>query len=62
MVLLAFFLVAELRQERPMLDLSLFKKPAFTGASVAAFAISSSLFSMFLYLTSTFRTSSATRP
>jgi len=50
-VLLAIFLIAEVRQERPMLDLSLFKKPAFTGASLVALAISSSMFSMFLYLT-----------
>jgi len=50
-VLLAIFLIAELRQERPMLDLSLFKKPAFSGASLVALAISSSMFSMFLYLT-----------
>ena len=50
-VLLTIFLIAELRQERPMLDLSLFKKPAFTGASLVALAISSSMFSMFLYLT-----------
>jgi predicted MFS family arabinose efflux permease len=50
-VLLAIFLIAELRQERPMLDLSLFRKPAFTGASLVALAISSSMFSMFLYLT-----------
>ena len=50
-VLMAIFLIAEVRQERPMLDLSLFKKPAFTGASVVAFAISASMFSMFLYLT-----------
>ncbi len=50
-VLLVIFLIAELRQERPMLDLSLFKKPAFTGASIVALAISSSMFSMFLYLT-----------
>jgi EmrB/QacA subfamily drug resistance transporter len=50
-VLFAIFLIAELRQERPMLDLSLFKKPAFTGASLVALAISSSMFSMFLYLT-----------
>ena len=34
-----------------MLDLSLFQKPAFTGASIVALAISSSMFSMFLYLT-----------
>ena len=41
----------ELRQERPMLDLSLFRKPAFAGASVVAFALSASMFAMFLYLT-----------
>ena len=34
-----------------MLDLSLFSKPAFAGASIAAFALSASMFSMFLYLT-----------
>jgi EmrB/QacA subfamily drug resistance transporter len=50
-VLLAGFLIAELRQQRPMLDLSLFRRPAFTGASIVAFAISSSIFAMFLYLT-----------
>jgi EmrB/QacA subfamily drug resistance transporter len=51
LVLIVLFLIVELRQERPMLDLTLFKKPAFTGASIAALAISSSMFSMFLYLT-----------
>ncbi len=50
-VLLAVFVFAEHRQARPMLDLSLFKRPAFTGASIVAFAISASMFSMFLYLT-----------
>ena len=35
----------------PMIDLRLFRKPAFTGVQIAAFAISASLFSMFLYLT-----------
>ena len=50
-VLLALFLVAELLQKRPMLDLSLFRRPAFAGASIVAFAISASMFSMFLYLT-----------
>ena len=34
-----------------MFDLSLFRKPAFAGASIAAFALSASMFSMFLYLT-----------
>jgi EmrB/QacA subfamily drug resistance transporter len=49
--LLALFLMAELRQERPMLDLSLFRRPAFAGASIVAFALSASAFAMFLYLT-----------
>jgi EmrB/QacA subfamily drug resistance transporter len=50
-VLIVLFVVVERRQERPMLDLTLFQKPAFAGASIVAFAISSSMFSMFLYLT-----------
>ena len=50
-VLLALFLLVELRQQRPMLDLGLFRRPAFAGASIVAFAISASMFSMFLYLT-----------
>ena len=50
-VLLALFLVAERLQARPMLDLSLFRRPAFAGASVVAFAISASIFALFLYQT-----------
>jgi EmrB/QacA subfamily drug resistance transporter len=50
-VLMACFLIAETVQERPMFDLALFRKPAFVGASLAAFALSASMFSMFLYLT-----------
>ncbi len=50
-VLLATFLLAELRQRRPMLDLTLFRRPAFTGANIVAFALASSIFAMFLYLT-----------
>ena len=34
-----------------MFDLSLFRKPAFDGASIAAFVLSAAMFSMFLYLT-----------
>jgi EmrB/QacA subfamily drug resistance transporter len=49
--LLAFFLLVELRQKRPMLDLTLFRRPAFAGASIVAFAVSASMFAMFLYLT-----------
>jgi EmrB/QacA subfamily drug resistance transporter len=50
-VLLTAFVVVEQRQERPMLDLGLFRKPAFAGASVVAFALSASMFAMFLYIT-----------
>lgn len=50
-VLFALFLGAELLQERPMLDLSLFRRPAFAGASLVAFTLSASAFAMFLYLT-----------
>ncbi len=50
-ILMALFLVAEVRQQRPMLDLSLFRRPAFTGANLVALGVSASMFSMFLYLT-----------
>jgi EmrB/QacA subfamily drug resistance transporter len=50
-VLLVLFVVAERTQRRPMLDLTLFRRPAFAGASIVAFAVSSSMFAMFLYLT-----------
>jgi EmrB/QacA subfamily drug resistance transporter len=50
-VLLVLFVVVERVQKRPMLDLTLFRRPAFAGASIVAFAISSSMFAMFLYLT-----------
>ena len=47
---LAAFLVIEIRSESPMLDLSLFRKPTFAGASIVAFALSASMFAMFLYI------------
>ncbi|HEX3839617.1 MAG TPA: MFS transporter [Acidimicrobiales bacterium] len=50
-VLMAIFLVAESRQQDPMLDLSLFRRPAMTGVSIASFAIAASIFAMFLYQT-----------
>jgi EmrB/QacA subfamily drug resistance transporter len=50
-VLLAAFVVVELRAADPMLDLTLFRKPAFAGASIAAFTLSASMFAMFLYMT-----------
>jgi EmrB/QacA subfamily drug resistance transporter len=50
-VLLVLFVVVEARIEHPMFDLTLFRKPTFGGACIAAFALSASMFSMFLYLT-----------
>ncbi len=50
-VLLVAFFAIERYVEHPMLDLSLFSKPTFTGASIVAFSLSSSIFAMFLYLT-----------
>ena len=50
-VLLTVFLVAEWRQSDPMLDLTLFKRPAMCGVSLTAFTLSASIFALFLYLT-----------
>ncbi|HEY1358985.1 MAG TPA: MFS transporter, partial [Thermoleophilaceae bacterium] len=50
-LLLASFVVIERRSKEPMLPLELFKRPAFTGVQVAAFAVSGSMFALFLYLT-----------
>jgi EmrB/QacA subfamily drug resistance transporter len=50
-VLLVVFVIAEWRQADPMLDLTLFRRPAMVGASLVAFTLSSSIFAMFLYLT-----------
>ena len=49
--LLVAFVVIETRRDNAMLDLSLFRKPAFTGVSIVAFALSAGMFAMFLYLT-----------
>lgn len=49
--LLAVFIVIEHRVSEPMLPLGLFRKAAFTGVQLAAFAISCSMLSLFLYLT-----------
>src|SRR5579884_3120655 len=50
-VLLPVFVGAQLREESPMFDVRLFRKPAFTGAQIVAFTISSAMFSQFLYIT-----------
>ncbi len=49
-VLLIAFLVSQFVQDNAMFDVSLFRKPTFSGASIAAFTVSSAMFSMFLYL------------
>jgi EmrB/QacA subfamily drug resistance transporter len=49
-LMVAFFVNERLTRE-PMLDLGLFKIPAFVGVSVVAFTIAASIFAMFLYLT-----------
>ena len=50
-VLLLAFVIAEMRQERPMFDLSLFRKPSFTGVSFATFGIGAGMFALLPYLT-----------
>ena len=45
------FVLAERRVSNPMFELSLFRKPTFTGASIVAFTLSASMFAMFLYIT-----------
>jgi EmrB/QacA subfamily drug resistance transporter len=49
--LLAAFIAIEHRVSQPMLPLGLFRKPAFIGVQVAAFAISCAMLAQFLYLT-----------
>ncbi|HWE67459.1 MAG TPA: MFS transporter [Acidimicrobiales bacterium] len=50
-VLMAIFFINESRRSDPMLDLGLFRRPAFVGVSLVAFCLSASIFAMFLYLT-----------
>ena len=49
-VLLAVFLVIEVRGAHPMFDLNLFRLPTFVGGDIAAFGLSASVFSVLLYL------------
>jgi EmrB/QacA subfamily drug resistance transporter len=50
-LLLVAFVAVELRVADPMLPLGLFKRPSFTGVQIAAFVLSASMFSLFLYIT-----------
>ena len=47
----AAFIEIERRQRRPMLDLSLFRKPAFVGVSVGTFAMGAGIFGLTVYIT-----------
>ncbi len=49
--MLTVFTLIERRVSEPMLPLGLFRSRAFTGVQLAAFAVSASLFALFLYLT-----------
>jgi EmrB/QacA subfamily drug resistance transporter len=50
-VLMLAFLAIQLRSSHPMLELKLFRKPAFLGVSFASFALHSGMFAMFLFIT-----------
>jgi EmrB/QacA subfamily drug resistance transporter len=49
-LLLVVFVVIELRQERPMFDVTLFRQRAFVGVSVATFCIAAGMFATFPYM------------
>jgi EmrB/QacA subfamily drug resistance transporter len=49
--LLVIFVLLERAQEHPMLELSLFRIPTFTGGVLVAFSIAGGMFALFLYLT-----------
>jgi EmrB/QacA subfamily drug resistance transporter len=50
-ILLTAFLAIEATVAEPMLPLGLFRNGPFTGAQIAAFAISASFFALFFYMT-----------
>jgi EmrB/QacA subfamily drug resistance transporter len=56
-VLLTAFVVSQFKLPNAMFDVSLFRKPTFSGASAVAFTTSAAMFAMFLYLTLYIQTS-----
>ncbi|MBS1883570.1 MAG: MFS transporter, partial [Actinobacteria bacterium] len=50
-VLMAVFVAIQLRTRYPMLDLTLFRNPAFNGVSAVSFCLSAGMFALFLYIT-----------
>jgi EmrB/QacA subfamily drug resistance transporter len=49
-VLLTAFVLVELHQRLPMMDLSLFKNPTFTGANLAMLLVALSMFGVFFFV------------
>ncbi len=49
--LMAMFIAIERRTRFPMLELNLFRNPAFNGVSAVAFCLSAGMFALFLYIT-----------
>ncbi|MGZ4198307.1 MAG: MFS transporter [Solirubrobacteraceae bacterium] len=49
-VLLIAFIIAELRQDRPMFDMSLLRVPTFVGGLASAFAMNASMFAMLTFI------------
>src|SRR5439155_18384089 len=47
---LVVFVVLERLQERPMLDLSLFRRPAFVGVQLATFCLGAGMFALFPFI------------
>jgi EmrB/QacA subfamily drug resistance transporter len=50
LVLLTAFVVSQFVQKNAMFDVSLFRRPTFSGASIVAFTVSAGMFAMFLYI------------
>jgi MFS family permease len=50
-VLMGIFITIQVRSRYPMLDLTLFRNPAFNGVSAVAFCLSGGMFALFLYIT-----------
>jgi EmrB/QacA subfamily drug resistance transporter len=49
-VLLVIFVISQVVQTKPMFDLSLLRKPTFTGGLIAAFGVSASIFALLTFL------------
>jgi EmrB/QacA subfamily drug resistance transporter len=49
-ILMIVFVAIERRQERPMLDVGLFRQPAFLGVQLATFCLGAGMFALFPYL------------